>query len=65
MLQQDEAEDYVAATGETHSVREFVNLAFNHAGIELEWKGSGMSEKGIVCSLSSTSALQPEYEEVL
>jgi GDPmannose 4,6-dehydratase len=57
MLQQDETEDYVVATGETHSVREFVNLAFSHAGIELEWKGSGMSEKGIVRSLSSSSTL--------
>lgn len=53
MLQQDEPEDYVIATGETHSVREFVNLAFNHAGIELEWRGSGAYEKGIVASVDS------------
>lgn len=53
MLQQDKPDDYVIATGETHSVREFLNLAFNHAGIELEWKGNGVSEKGIVKSLSS------------
>ncbi len=53
MLQQDKPDDYVIATGETHSVREFVNLAFHHAGIELEWKGSGPSEKGIVASLDS------------
>ena len=48
MLQQEEPDDYVIATGETHSVREFVNLAFYHAGIELEWKGSDISEKGVV-----------------
>ena len=53
MLQQEDPDDYVIATGETHSVREFLNLAFNHAGIELEWKGNGVSEKGIVKSLSS------------
>jgi len=57
MLQQREPEDYVIATGETHSVREFVNLAFDHAGIELEWKGSGVGEKGFVKSLALN--LQP------
>ena len=57
MLQQEEPDDYVIATGETHSVREFVNLAFNHAGIELEWRGSRSDEKGFV--KSSTSSLQP------
>jgi GDPmannose 4,6-dehydratase len=54
MLQQDEPDDYVLGTGESHSVREFVDLAFNHAGIELEWKGTETSEKGIVRSLSPT-----------
>jgi GDPmannose 4,6-dehydratase len=58
MLQQEKPDDYVIATGETHSVREFVNLAFNHAGIELEWKGEGLEEKGIVRSFSSS--LQPQ-----
>ncbi len=53
MLQQDEPDDYVIATGESHSVREFVNLAFHHAGIELEWQGTGLSEKGTVSSLNS------------
>ena len=52
MLQQDKPNDYVIATGETHSVREFVNLAFSHAGIEIEWKGSGINEKGVIRSLS-------------
>ncbi|MBU1206892.1 MAG: GDP-mannose 4,6-dehydratase [Proteobacteria bacterium] len=53
MLQQNEPEDYVIATGETHSVREFVDLAFAHAGIEIEWKGHRLEEKGIIRSLSS------------
>lgn len=52
MLQQEKAEDYVIATGESHSIREFCELAFNEVGIELEWKGSGMSEKAIVRSTS-------------
>ena len=57
MLQQKEPDDFVIATGETHSVKEFVNLAFAHAGIEIEWKGKSKSEKGIIRSL--TSNLQP------
>lgn len=51
MLQQDEPHDYVVGTGESHSVKEFVELAFNYAGIELEWKGEGVEEKGIVKSV--------------
>lgn len=47
MLQQDQPEDYVIATGEQHSVREFAQLAFHYAGVELEWKGEGIYEKGI------------------
>ena len=39
MLQQDEPDDYVLATGETHSVREFVEKAFGHAGLTIKWKG--------------------------
>ncbi len=53
ILQQDNPDDYVIATGETHSVKEFVDLAFAHAGIEIEWQGKGISEKGIVRSLAS------------
>jgi GDPmannose 4,6-dehydratase len=53
MLQQDSPDDYVIATGEIHSVKEFVNLAFQHAGIELEWRGSGSEEKGIVASIDT------------
>ncbi|URT70596.1 GDP-mannose 4,6-dehydratase [Cytobacillus firmus] len=47
ILQHDKAEDFVIATGEMHSVREFVELAFNHVGIEIEWTGKGIEEKGI------------------
>lgn len=47
MLQQDEPDDFVIATGEQHSVREFTQLAFHYNGIELEWKGAGLEEKGI------------------
>lgn len=47
MLQQDEPDDFVIATGEQHSVREFTQLAFHYNGIELEWQGTGLEEKGI------------------
>jgi GDPmannose 4,6-dehydratase len=47
MLQQDEPEDFVIATGEMHSVREFVELAFREVGIEVEWKGEGVDEVGV------------------
>ncbi|MCL0030159.1 GDP-mannose 4,6-dehydratase [Thermodesulfovibrionales bacterium] len=47
MLQQDEPDDYVIATGKTHSVREFVELAFKEVGIGIVWEGKGLDEKGI------------------
>ncbi|WP_332238003.1 GDP-mannose 4,6-dehydratase [Sporolactobacillus sp. KGMB 08714] len=47
MLQQDHPDDYVIATGETHTVREFCELAFRIAGIQLTWTGEGLNEKGI------------------
>lgn len=47
IMQQDEPEDFVIATGEYHSVREFTTLAFRRAGIELEWHGEGIEEKGV------------------
>ena len=47
ILQHDTPEDFVIATGIQHSVREFATLAFHHAGIELEWQGEDMDEKGI------------------
>jgi GDPmannose 4,6-dehydratase len=47
ILQHDKPEDFVIATGEMHTVREFVELAFKHVGIEVEWSGQGIEEKGI------------------
>lgn len=47
ILQQPEPDDYVIATGEQHSVREFATLAFRHVGINLRWEGEGLDEKGI------------------
>jgi GDPmannose 4,6-dehydratase len=51
ILQQDTPEDFVIATGVQHSVREFTDLAFRHAGIELEFKGEGLNEVGIIKSI--------------
>ncbi len=62
MLQQPEPEDYVIATGENHSVREFVTLAFRYAGIELRWEGSGIDEKGIDTKTGRTLvAVDPRF----
>ena len=47
MLQQDKPDDFVIATNETRTVREFVDIAFKFAGIEIEWKGTGVDEVGI------------------
>ena len=46
MLQQDNPEDFVIATGEQHTVRDFVERAFRVAGIDIEWSGKGIDEKG-------------------
>ena len=56
MLQQDQAEDYVIATGEQHSVREFVLRAAHELGIELEFRGSGADEVGVVAGVSGGQA---------
>lgn len=47
ILQQDKPDDYVIATGESHSVREFATLAFTEAGVDIEWAGKDVDEKGI------------------
>lgn len=47
IMQQPEPDDYVIATGEQHSVREFADLAFRHAGLPLHWEGEGIDKKGI------------------
>src|SRR5690606_31204258 len=62
MLQQDEPDDYVLATGSTTPVRTFVNWAFADVGIELEWLGTGVDEKG-VCRASGKTLVEvdPRY----
>ena len=57
ILQADEAEDWVIATNKTTPVRDFVRMAFGHAGIELEFKGVGIDEKGYVKACNN-----PEYQ---
>lgn len=47
ILQQEEPDDYVIATGVQHTVREFATLAFKHVGIDVEWQGEGVNEKGL------------------
>ena len=59
ILQQDTPEDFVIATGVQHSVREFTDLAFRHAGIELEFKGKGLDEVGVVKTVNSAISHQP------
>lgn len=54
MLQQEQPDDYVIATNETRTVREFVETAFHHVGIEVEWHGSGVNEIGIDKSTGKT-----------
>jgi len=61
MLQQDEPDDYVIATGEQHSVREFVMLAARELGITIHWKGSGVDEKGYDESGRCIVAVDPRY----
>jgi GDPmannose 4,6-dehydratase len=53
MLQHNKADDFVVGTGESHSVREFVEKAFSYTGIDIEWKGSGVDCKGIIANISS------------
>jgi GDPmannose 4,6-dehydratase len=52
MLQQEKPDDYVVGTGESHSVREFVEKAFSYVGINLIWRGKGIETKGVIDSLS-------------
>ena len=59
MLQQPEAEDFVIATGEQHSVRDFVTLSARELGIEIDWQGQGEAEQGLVRSAPADSAVEP------
>ena len=61
MLQQEEPEDFVIATGVQYSVREFVNAAAKEMGIEMRWEGSGVDEKGYDASGKCIVAVDPRY----
>ncbi len=62
MLQQDEPDDYVIATGEQHSVREFVDTAARELGISIRWEGEGIHEKGINAANGKTIvSVDPRY----
>lgn len=62
MLQQDEAEDFVIATGQQHSVRDFVNFAAEEVGIKVRWDGHGVDEKGYDASTGACiAAIDPRY----
>ena len=63
ILQQEEPEDFVLATGEAHTVREFCDLAFGELGIELEWSGENENEKGIVKTIRSSELLSLEVKK--
>jgi GDPmannose 4,6-dehydratase len=56
MVQQDKPDDYVIGTGQTHSVREFLNEAFNYVGINLEWIGKGVKEQARVVSVKNVQS---------
>jgi len=60
MLQQDKPEDFVIGTGESHSVREFCELAFHEAGMDLEWSGSGADEVGILAGFNENASILAE-----
>jgi GDPmannose 4,6-dehydratase len=62
MLQQDEPEDYVIATGETHTVREMCARAFARAGMTLQWRGTGFDEAGVDAATGETRvSIDPRY----
>lgn len=62
MLQQDQPDDYVLATGETHTIREFCELSFKEIGVTLEWRGEGEDEVGVdVASGKAVIKINPEF----
>ena len=62
MLQQDKPDDYILATGETHSVREFIELTAKHLNMDLTWEGKGLDEKGIDKKTNKTIIkIDPRY----
>ncbi len=63
MLQQDKPDDYIVATGVSHSVREFVELAFQEIGVEIEWRGEGVDEVGVVVGGERLDANAADFRE--
>jgi len=65
MLQHPEPDDYVLATGETHSVREFCERTFERLGIEIKWKGEGINEKGVIAKVNGekVEAIKEKLQE--
>jgi GDPmannose 4,6-dehydratase len=61
MLQAKEADDFVIATNETHTVREFCNLAFAHAGMPIQWKGEGEAEHAVDPKGRTVIRIDPRY----
>ena len=65
MLQQDRAEDFVLATGVTTRVREFVEMSFREVGVELEWRGRGIEERGLIAAVRNPDFPLPVGAEVV
>lgn len=62
MLQQEQPDDYVLATGETHTIREFVELAFKEINVTIEWQGSDVNETGVDSATGKTLVkINPEF----
>jgi GDPmannose 4,6-dehydratase len=62
ILQKDTPDDYVLATGETRSVREFVEAAFHHAGVDIAWRGEGVAEEGLCAATGKVLvSVDPRY----
>ena len=62
MMQLDKADDFVLATGETHTIREFADIAFRELDMDLEWHGEGVNEKGVEIKTGKTLvAVNPRY----
>src|SRR5690606_13949529 len=61
MLQAEKPDDYVIATGETHSVREFCEVSFSHIGMPIKWEGEGVGERGVGPDDRTLIEIDPRY----
>lgn len=61
MLQADRPDDYILATGKTHSLREFCEIAFQHAGMPIEWQGKGINEVGVTADGRTVIRIDPKF----